>query len=189
MGYYVQMTDADFTIPERADVLAAIHDMDTRLHAIKRGGSSNGDKWFSWMPQDLTQFESVRAVFEDLGFECSAVGEEAFRLDAYDNKTGQEDLFLAVVAPFVADDSYTEWQGEDGVCFRYEVRQGRLMQMSEVREWTAPEPYTYAHFDSVGSMQDDTWRMFSVSVDPYADAETIRIWIEQASAGPVEATA
>lgn len=33
---------------------------------------------------------------------------------AYDNKSGQEELFLNAIAPLVKEGSYIGWQGEDG---------------------------------------------------------------------------
>jgi hypothetical protein len=177
MGYYVTLTDSNFVIPETPEVLAAIKEMDTKFDAIKRGGSygpeGKTEKWFSWMPQ-LSGFESVRAVFEALGFDCyDGTEPDSFYLQSYDSKTGQEDLFLAVVAPFVRDGSYTEWRGEDGALYRYEVRNGRLVQSEARIEWTDPQPYAYAHFDSVGSFGDGSYRMISIVVDPYTDDETI----------------
>ena len=177
MGYYTTLTDADFTIPETPEVLAAIKEMDTKFDALKRGGSYGPEgmteKWFSWMPQ-LSGFDSVRAVFEALGFDCYDGSEpDSFYLAGYDNKTGQEDLFLAVVAPFVKDGSFTEWRGEDGALYRYEVRNGRLTTREARVMWADPQPYAYAHWGSTGSFQDGTHRVFSIVVDPYTDDETI----------------
>ncbi len=187
MGYYVTLTDSNFVIPETPEVLAAIHDMDTRFDAIKRGGSfgpeGKTEKWFSWMPQ-LTSFETVREVFEALGFDCAEDVGGSVSLVAYDSKTGQEDLFLAVVAPFVEDGSYTEWRGEDGALYRFVVKDGRLRSQSAVVQWTAPEPIAIAHYDSVGSFKDGTYRSFSILVDPYADdAAAIQRHIDNAVAG------
>ena len=187
MGYYVTLTDSTFVIPETPEVLAAIHEMDTQFDAIKRGGSFGPDgmteKWFSWMPKDLTKFETVREVFEALGFECydSMNGTDGIYLQSYDSKTGQEDLFLAVVAPFVEDGSYTEWRGEDGAMYRFTVVNGKLRSQSARIEWTESEPLAIAHYDSVGSFKDGTYRQFFILVDPYNDnADTIRNLIDDA---------
>jgi len=186
MGYYVTLTDSNFVIPETPEVLAAIHDMDTRFDAIKRGGSfgpeGKTEKWFSWMPQ-LSTFTTVREVFEALGFDCAEDVGGSVSLVAYDSKTGQEDLFLAVVAPFVEDGSYTEWRGEDGALYRFVVKDGRLHSQSAVVRWTEPDPLGIAHFDSVGSFADGTYRTFSIIVDPYNDdADTINNLIDDAVA-------
>jgi len=189
MGYFTKLTDSNFVIPETPEVLAAIHEMDTKFDALKRGGSfgpeGKTEKWFSWMPQ-LSTFTTVREVFEALGFDCyddMRGTDGAFYLQGYDSKTGQEDLFLAVVAPFVEDGSYTEWRGEDGAMYRFTVVNGRLTTQSAVVKWTDPEPLTIAHYDSVGSFKDETYRSFSILVDPYEDdADSIQNLINDAVA-------
>jgi hypothetical protein len=177
MGYYVTLIDSDFVIPETPEVLAAIKDMDVRFDALKRGGvfggERNGEKWFSWMPQ-LSTFDTVRNVFVALGFEVYADGDtDSFGLSGYDSKTGQEDLFLAVVAPFVKDGSYTSWRSEDGELYRFTVEKGRLRSQSAVVQWTPSEPLGIGHFDSV-KREDGTYHSYHIIVDPYEDdADTI----------------
>lgn len=180
MGYYVTLTDANFGIPETPEVLAALHEMETKFHEIKQGGSSNGDKWFSWMP-DVRTLTSVEEVFERLGFSTRR-HQGLIWLDGYDSKTGQEDLFLAVVAPFVEDDSYTEWRGEEGEMWKNVVRGGRMyVERSEI-VWGDPEPYTESVYGSTGSFADNTYKMYVVQVDPYASADEIEATVEQARA-------
>lgn len=180
MGYYVTLTDANFGIPETPEVLAALHEMETKFHEIKQGGSSNGDKWFSWMP-DVRTLTSVEEVFERLGFSTRR-HQGLIWLDAYDSKTGQEDLFLAVVAPFVEDDSYTVWRGEGGEMWKNVVRGGRMyVERSEI-VWADPEPYMESVYGSVGSFADKTYKMYVVQVDPYASAAEIEATVEQARA-------
>lgn len=180
MGYYVSLTSADFGIPETPEVLAALHEMETKFHEIKQGGSSNGDKWFSWMP-DVRTLTSVQEVFERLGFETRLDAGYVW-IDGYDSKTGQEDLFLAVVAPFVEDDSHTEWRGEHGETWKNVVRGGRMYVERAEIVWSTPEPYTESVYGSVGSFSDNTHKMYVVQVDPYASAAEIEATVEQARA-------
>lgn len=151
MGYYVTLTESDWVIPESPEVLAAIHRMDTEWHEIKRGGSwgPNGvtEKWFSWMPADLSTLKSVREVFTDLGFEMNTVDDSKVSLWGYDNKTGQEELFLAAVAPFVKDGSYTEWRGEDGSIWRYAAVDGRLVYQEAELVWHEGVTHKPTHYD------------------------------------------
>lgn len=171
MGYFVTLINADFLIPDTPEVLSAIHEMDTKFDAIKRGGSygpeGKTEKWFSWMPKNLSDFTTVRDVFRALGFDVSDADEGGFYLQGYDNKTGQEDLFLAVVAPFVGDGSYTDWRGEDGEMYRFVVVNGRLHTQSAIVTWSTPERIDIVHHDSVGSHKDGTYRNFTLVVDPY----------------------
>ena len=163
MGYFVTITSADFLIPDTPEVLSAIHEMDTKFDAIKCGGSygpeSKTEKCFSRMPKNLSDFTTVRDVFKALGFDVSDADNGGFYLQGYNNKTGQENLFLAVVAPFVEDGSYTEWLGEDGERYRFVVVNGRLHTQSAFVTWGTPERIYIRHYDfAVGS---------HMIVDPY----------------------
>jgi hypothetical protein len=131
MGYYTYMTDADFMIPETPEVVAAIRDANTKCHDRKHGGTVLADgttqKWFSWLPADYDQtITSAAELFRLLGFETQDE-EGAFRLVGYDDKTGDEEVFLEVVAPFVAEGSHARFRGEDGTLYGYVVRDGVLV--------------------------------------------------------------
>jgi hypothetical protein len=59
------------------------------------------------------------------------------RLDSYDNKSGQEELFLAAVAPFVRPGSFVEWVGEDSTMWRDYVGIDRLLYRQDAETvWT-----------------------------------------------------
>lgn len=178
MGYNVDLVDSDFTIPESKEVLEALRAMPTKYHSLMRGGSSSGEKWFSWMNnKEIESATTAQEIFEELGFECSTDywrgGEELrtdFKLVGYSSKTGQEDLFLAVVAPFVAEGSYTEWQGEDGERWRYTVDNNKLCVQSSSISWNYPEEFKVAVFHSEGS--GDGWRTMTLYIDPYVEDVT-----------------
>lgn len=173
MGYYVNLIESDFIIPESNEVLQALREMPKKYHSIMRGGSSNGEKWFSWMNStDIENAEKAQDIFEKLGFDCETdkYGDKGtFSLEGYNSKTGQEDLFLAVVAPFVAEDSYTEWRGEDGELWRYTVKSKKLTIQSASVAWNHPEEFKIQAFHSTGSFDDKTYRTHLLVIDPYAD--------------------
>lgn len=175
MGYYVDLVDADFIIPETEEVLQALREMPKKYKSIQRGGSSNGEKWFSWMnDEEIEKAESAQSVFEALGFDCEKDKygtPNTFSLESYNSKTGQEDLFLAVVAQFMPDDAYTEWRGEDGEIWRYTVKDKKLMVQSSRIEWNYPETFRVAKFHSTGSFKDNTYQSHTIYVDPYEDVD------------------
>lgn len=168
MGYYVTLIDSDWRIPETQEVLDAVRRIDTDWHELKRGGSygANGveESWFSWMNGDWTEAETVAEIFQMLGFETHTQ-DGAVNVYGYDNKTGQEDLFFAAVAPFMPDGSYTEWRGEEGDVWRYVVRDGKLMYQEPTIVWPEAKPYRYVHYPvrSIGEP------LVPVSVDVYSD--------------------
>lgn len=168
MGYYVKLEESDFTIPEREDVLAALREMPKKYHDLKRGGNGT-DKWFSWMSdEEIENATSVEAIFRSLGFETMSEDGQ-FVLVGYDNKMGQEDLFLAVVAPFVSEDSYTEWTGEDGMRWRYVVQNEKLHVQSSTVAWNMPERFFASAFFSEGSFKDNSYKSITLLIDPYLD--------------------
>jgi hypothetical protein len=172
VGYYVDLVEADFTIPETANVLEALREMPVKYRSLMRGGSAT-EKWFSWMNnEDIENAESARSIFEALGFDCVDYGDGTFGLTGYNNKTGQEDLFLAVVAPFVKDESYTQWRGEDGELWRYTVSRGVLTVQTPLDiQWGYPENFRVAKFHSTGSFEDKTYQTWTIHVDPYEDVD------------------
>ena len=169
MGYYIDLTDAEWEISESPEALATIREMPVKYHAIKRGGSSNGEKWFSWMNDtEIETTDTVENVFNQLGFETDKV-DGGFKLTAYNSKTGQEDLFLAVMAPFTKDGSYIEWRGEDGALWKFEIRGGRMFRTESEIIWTNSQPYTYWHYD----LEPATMKGRNLEIDPLAPASIL----------------
>lgn len=135
MGYYVTTQDVSFTIPaDKLDdcyrALCALNDLPD---SHKRGGSwSEGQQrqaWFSWMEPNYPETcKNAQEVFEELGFDCEVSPDGSLSLNYYDNKTGQEDLFLEAAAPFAMEGSYIEWRGEDGEQWLDTVVDGKLVR-------------------------------------------------------------
>lgn len=149
MGYYIRIDDVDWEIKETPESLSTIREMPTKYDGIKRGGSSSGERWFSWMNDtEIESAESVESVFNQLGFETEST-EGGFKLLGYDSKTGQEDLFLAVMAPFTVSGSYIEWVGEDNSQWKYVISEGRMYTQDCTITWTNAKPYGYYHIDYV----------------------------------------
>ena len=139
MGYYVNLIGAEFVIPENAEVLQALKDLNHKPGVEKHGGSYAGGQqtrsWFSWMPENYDEtVTSAQEVFELLGFECTP-REDAFELMGYDSKIGQEHLFIQEVAPYVAEGSYLEWLGEDGARWKYVVEGGIALVYEPSNSW------------------------------------------------------
>ena len=176
MGYYIDLVDAEWEITESPQSLATIREMPTKYHHIKRGGSSNGEKWFSWMNDtEIETTETVRNVFGQLGFDTEET-EGGFKLTGYSSKTGQEDLFLAVMAPFTKEGSYIAWRGEDGELWQFEIRNGRMFRSESEITWTNSQPYTYWHYD----LEPETMKGRSIDIDPLAPVEELTKALETA---------
>lgn len=126
MGYYVNTEDINIVIPK--DLLEPAYKAVLAMNEnddLKRGGSfgpkSERKCWFSWMPEDLSTLPDLKAVLLDLGFEDTNYNANGdLVLGHYNNKTGQEDLFLHTIAPFVEEGSYAIWKGEDNAFYKWE---------------------------------------------------------------------
>lgn len=137
--------------------------MPIKYHSIKRGGSSGGESWFSWVNDSEFEVDTAQEIVNAFGFETSGSG--TFTIDGYNNKTGQEDLLLAVLAPFVKEGSEMEWSGEEGERWLYLVKDGKLFVSGELRRWDEPEPYKYMHFET--DMVDGQFTSKTFLIDPY----------------------
>jgi len=152
MGYYVQGNGHINIRKENEkkayEAMCALN----RRDDLKSGGSWGGGslssddprpagsdyhpaKWFSWLdPNYPAKCESVLDVLCELGFEV--IISELFRDDqvnhyrlSYDNKTGQQDLFLEAIAPFV-ENGMIDWTGEDHIFWRSIFENGTVKSMT-----------------------------------------------------------
>jgi hypothetical protein len=185
MGYYIDASSLEWVVPESAEVLEKIKEMPKRMKRIQRGGGygPNGkqESWFSWVNDNtILEATTVESVFSAFGFETMKV-EGGFEITGYSSKIGQEELLLAVVAPFCADGSYIEWRGEDGEEWKYEIIKGKMMRSNAEKQWDKPVPYQYWHYGSVGEWGKD-YRSYSVNIDIDGDIDA------QVEAAEAEAT-
>lgn len=150
MGYYVNTEDINIIIPK--DLLEPAYKAVLAMNEndeIKRGGSygPNSERkfWFSWMPEDLSTLPDLKAVMLNLGFEDTDYNENGdLVLGHYNNKTGQEDLFLYFVAPYVQEMSYAIWKGEDNEFWKWEFNDGKMQVIPGEMEiiWNYSNAYT-----------------------------------------------
>jgi hypothetical protein len=147
MGYYVQtlshstkffMDKKHFQDAYKA--MCALNDND----AVKRGGSFGGEgidsksprpdgmdyhpaRWFSWMQADYPKhYSTAPEILEALGFILSYDADGNINSLSYDDKTGQEELFLNAIAPYVRNGSEIVWQGEDGAIYTFSFHEGEM---------------------------------------------------------------
>lgn len=139
MGYHIKSESSSININkgdfeearQRLNSLNSRHDL---KYGMMTGPVAESDsdtlgvsnKWFSWMAYDYdVSCDSLESILEQLGFRVSkdASGNIA-NLDYPENKMGQEYLFLATLAPFVADGGFIKWVGEDGNTWGYYFEDG-----------------------------------------------------------------
>jgi hypothetical protein len=151
MGYYVTTEDINIIVPK--DLLEPAYKAVLAMNEddnLKRGGSYGSERkfWFSWMPEDLSTLADLKAVIENLGFDTNYNEAGDLVLGHYDSKTGQEDLFLDAIAPFVQEMSYAIWKGEDNSYYKWEFNDGKMLVIPGEMEITWDHDNAYTALDA-----------------------------------------
>ena len=121
MGYFIN-AHGTITMPRslEAEALNGLKMLNYN-HEAKRGGLLCNDKatfdtrWYSWMPTHWHEtVTNVEEVLEMLGFQTEKQRQAGLNVYTvtYDNKTGQEDVFLNCLAGYAQVE--IEVVGEDG---------------------------------------------------------------------------
>lgn len=142
MGYYVTLTDSDAFLPKKHydKAYKRLCDLNKQDH-LKHGGSFSGGKkqqvWFSWMsPNYDKECKDVREILEQVGFDINET-DKGLYLVGYDNKTGQEDLFLKAICNLMQ--GRMEWRGEDGRVWAWELGEEKIKTYSGYIRWMEDE--------------------------------------------------
>lgn len=154
MGYYVRIKSSSVEIPRfvQDQVITIWRNINKpEFNHLKRGGSySNGRQnewWYSWMDTDYHKnVNDCTDVLEMLGFDYSITDTGAVSVDYYDNKTGQEDLFFVAIAHLIT--GKIEWVGEDGECFAWEFKDGKMLYANKAVDNPFIPVYTVPQLDN-----------------------------------------
>jgi len=157
MGYYVRTEASEFFIKKEDfqscyKAMCKLNDYDH----LKRGGGWGEDissddprpehmdyhpaRWFSWMdanyPKEIATFHQM---LMELGF-SPTYDDDGNLVDlVYNNKQGQEDLFFCAISPWVKDESWIEWRGEDTDVFRWYFAAGQMRLQGAQLKWVEVE--------------------------------------------------
>jgi hypothetical protein len=140
MGYYVHIEDSNVMLPTKHYELAYMRMCALNKHdELKRGGSSTGEKWFSWMdPNYDLVCKTAQDILVELGFDVEEQ-DDGLVIYAYDNKSGQEELFLEAISDLLRtihnenspeNKPFIVWRGEDDMVWKdlYGERAVRSLQ-------------------------------------------------------------
>jgi hypothetical protein len=141
MGYFVSGS-GEFTIPASNikaayEAVVALNDVP---NAAKHGGTWSAGKeesrHFSWLPTDLRTIPTLQEIFTEMGFEVWDNETDGLTIHNFpNNKSGQEELFAAAVAPFVNSGGYFIWDGEDGEYWKWVFNNSEMSVHEGVREY------------------------------------------------------
>lgn len=137
MGYNVKTIDSHVTIPK-----------DRVLEAGKAAADLiDEDHDRNWEVTPGTLVEAAREAYFE-GAEIDDNGD--FRLNWYNDKTISEEVFLDTIAPYVTDESYITWIGEDDEMWADVFMGGvRYMLPVYIRVLADPEKYLPEHRENV----------------------------------------
>lgn len=109
MGTYITIEAHMVMKPENEEfAVQAVRDLNKR-DDLKRGGSSDGHKWFSWMPEHYDKnIHTIEDIFGEpmLGFSIMKRdnGDGRIIYDmSYHDKWGQHEVFFIAIAPFMEE--------------------------------------------------------------------------------------
>lgn len=172
MGYNVRIEESTFNIPNfnLDKAYKAMCDLN-KDNSKKRGGAGNilelqksteysDNIWFAFMVPDYpNHYANAADIFYSLGFDIT-LDLRGLNIIGYDNKQGQEDLFLEAVAPYA--NGFIVWRGEDGEVWRNVFSDNKFL--------TQPSELTFV-VDK--EMVTNHWCYDSVTVTLVADYFTL----------------
>ena len=148
MGHHVHAIDSTAYI--RKENLEKAHEALCALNALdgsKAGGNygmprvrpassrsvaRDPNVWFSWMPWNYDETcADAAAVLEQLGFYVSYDEDGGLHFGEYDDKSGQEELFVRAIAHLVEPGTHIRWIGEDDELWDW-LFDGRGMRVEEL---------------------------------------------------------
>lgn len=122
MGYCVNIRNSTAVIRKKNldTAYKRLCDLNKR-DDLKRGGRYEAGKmkerWFSWMdPNYPAKCKTTENILNDLGFDLYTDSKGDLYITNYDNKSGQEDLFLETISDLI--EGWIEWSGEDGYLWK-----------------------------------------------------------------------
>lgn len=134
MGYLIEQTGQDFGVQydNIPGMIKAIKDLAQKTELMRGGRYENGKKvegWFSWVDMTYVKSDDIEEIFKAWGFETDFDDQgNIVGLNFFFEKSGQEDLLLGAVAPYVKDGSYIEFMGEDGFRWKWVFENGIMVE-------------------------------------------------------------
>lgn len=90
------------------------------------GESFHRARWYSWTSFDYhLKCKTLDEVLSEFGFEAF-IGAEGLLSLNYSNKTGNEDILLCALAPFIEDGVGIEWIGEDDTRWKHVFKDKKM---------------------------------------------------------------
>jgi hypothetical protein len=123
MGYCISQGETQFHIKaaHKAAALAAVRRLARDERAMSRG-SSQGDRWYSWVTtDDFYLAKTLEVALSAWRWDATIHGNthDIVGLQFNGEKSGDDEVLFSAIAPFVTDGSYIQMSGEDGAVWRW----------------------------------------------------------------------
>lgn len=83
--------------------------------------SDDANYWFRWLEWNYDELvDSLEEFLDKLDFGTEKTENGDLVIDDYANKTGDEELFFRVLAPFIESGSYIEWETDYNSKYRWD---------------------------------------------------------------------
>jgi hypothetical protein len=150
MGYYVNIEDIktpNGVLIKKEYFVEAYNNLcwlntNPDFDLMKKGGSHGGEfdsrsarpdgldyhpaKWYSWMDADYhLKLKTLHEVLTAIGFDITD-NEQGIESVWYNEKNGNEDIFLTALAPFIESGSEITWIGEDNIRWKLSFKDGKM---------------------------------------------------------------
>jgi len=178
MGYYMDLVEDDFFIPEenREAALAALKSVPEKEVSWLRGSYLNAK----------TLAECVKCWRWDFHFLSNP---ESKDIEFLGEKLGSDDLFFQTLAPFVKAGSYVEMRGEDGSHWRWVFDGKSVKEVNPTIIWSEANKFRPEEFKQenphdqlaaiLGAIEGDMLNLLADVGDPKAQAKRTMEMVER----------
>lgn len=132
MGYFIEIEYSDAYIPKENLEIAyqKMCELNVTHHDVKRGrwylDGKELSRSFSWMDENYPDTcKDAKEILEMLGFHTDYNTKGDLCITYYDNKMGQEDLFLEAITPYTY--GTIRWWGEDNKSWTNEFQKIKVV--------------------------------------------------------------
>lgn len=136
MGYCMRQVESEFFIEfaKKQDALNTLKTMDPKT---KGRGFYDGKAQWAWVSQNaVNEARTLEEALEEWGYSPSTDPEGNITDISFNaEKLGDEEHMFKVLAPFVREGSFLEMHGEDGGCWRWAFKDGKMKSVHAKVSW------------------------------------------------------
>ena len=126
MGYYIYTTESTAKIK--------LSNIDKAVETFKEWQRNNPRLGFTTI-DDILSSKNIKELLNSLRYDCTIDFEYVYITDFIGEKYGEELTIHKVLAPFIEDNGYIEYRGEDGDIWRHIFKNGKASEIHPTMVW------------------------------------------------------